>query len=162
MNSTQRVRNAILGLPTDRTPLYAWVRANDMPKRILSAYGSLLAFEDRYEMDAAHLFDQVDDVAGRRAQLLGAVVDDMARVGRLLLRVGRGTGDIFALARYTHDLSAQLFDRRGLFGHAIGQFGDVGLQVESADAQIPRQLRSLHHCLRDAHNSSLRPMTRNG
>ncbi len=28
MNSTERVRNAILGKPVDRQPIYGWVAAN--------------------------------------------------------------------------------------------------------------------------------------
>ena len=28
MNSTERVRNTILGKPTDRQPIYGWLEAN--------------------------------------------------------------------------------------------------------------------------------------
>lgn len=55
MNSTERVTNAILGKPTDRTPIYGWVSAN-LTNEITAAYGSVAAFEDHYEYDMAHLF----------------------------------------------------------------------------------------------------------
>lgn len=55
MNSTERVRRTILGQETDRQPIYGWVSAN-LSNEITAAYGSVAAFEDRYEYDAAHLF----------------------------------------------------------------------------------------------------------
>lgn len=55
MNSTERVCNAILGNPVDRQPIYGWVSAN-LTDEITAAYGSVAAFEDRYEFDMAHLF----------------------------------------------------------------------------------------------------------
>ncbi len=39
----------------DRIPLYGWVRAN-LEEQICAAFGSVAAFEDRYEFDYAHLF----------------------------------------------------------------------------------------------------------
>jgi len=41
--------------PADRMPVYGWVRAN-LEKEISAAFGSVEAFEDRYEFDLAHLF----------------------------------------------------------------------------------------------------------
>ncbi len=55
MTSTERVRNAILGLPTDCTPIYGWVSAN-LSDTITKSYGSVSAFEDKYRFDAAHIF----------------------------------------------------------------------------------------------------------
>ena len=55
MNSTERVRRTILGQETDRQPIYGWVSAN-LSNEITAAYGSVAAFEDKYEYDAAHLF----------------------------------------------------------------------------------------------------------
>lgn len=55
MNSTERVRRTILGQETDRQPIYGWVSAN-LSDEITAAYGSVAAFEDKYEFDAAHLF----------------------------------------------------------------------------------------------------------
>jgi len=55
MNSTERVRRTILGQETDRQPIYGWVSAN-LSNEINAAYGSVAAFEDHYEFDAAHLF----------------------------------------------------------------------------------------------------------
>lgn len=55
MNSTERVRRTILGQETDRQPIYGWVSAN-LSNEITAAYGSVAAFEDKYEFDTAHLF----------------------------------------------------------------------------------------------------------
>ena len=55
MNSTQRVRNAILGKELDRQPIYGWVSAN-LTDELTEAFGSVAAFEDKYEYDAAHIF----------------------------------------------------------------------------------------------------------
>lgn len=55
MNSTERVRNTILGKPADRQPIYGWVSAN-LSEEISAVYGSVAAFEDQYEFDMAHLF----------------------------------------------------------------------------------------------------------
>lgn len=55
ITSTERVRRTIKGLPTDRTPIYGWVSAN-LGGPIAAAYGSVAAFEDKYEFDLAHIF----------------------------------------------------------------------------------------------------------
>ena len=55
MNSTERVRNAILGKPIDRQPIYGWAEWN-MKDKINSRWGSTAAMEDYYEFDAAHIF----------------------------------------------------------------------------------------------------------
>ena len=55
MNSTERITRAILGKETDRTPIYGWVSAN-LRDELTAAYGSVAAFEDKYEFDMAHLF----------------------------------------------------------------------------------------------------------
>ncbi len=59
MNSTERVANTILGKPTDRQPIYGWVAAN-LSGPITQAFGSVEAFEDKYEFDMAHLFGGPD------------------------------------------------------------------------------------------------------
>ncbi len=55
MTSRERVIKAIRGEETDRTPIYGWVSAN-LRDEITAAYGSVEAFEDAYEFDAAHIF----------------------------------------------------------------------------------------------------------
>ena len=55
MNSTERVRAAILGQPYDRQPIYGWVSMN-LAEQISARWGSVEAFEDKYEFDAAHIF----------------------------------------------------------------------------------------------------------
>ncbi|MBQ5355318.1 MAG: hypothetical protein IIU08_05565 [Clostridia bacterium] len=55
MDGTERVRNTILGKATDRQPIYGWLSAN-LTDELTEAYGSVAAFEDRYEFDMAHIF----------------------------------------------------------------------------------------------------------
>ena len=55
MNSTERVRRTILGQETDRQPIYGWVSAN-LTDELTEAFGSVAAFEDKYEYDMAHIF----------------------------------------------------------------------------------------------------------
>lgn len=55
MNSTQRVINTILGKETDRQPVYGWLKEN-LSAEISASFGSVSAFEDRFEFDAAHIF----------------------------------------------------------------------------------------------------------
>jgi uroporphyrinogen decarboxylase len=55
MLSRERVIEVIEGRAPDRVPLYGWVRAN-LAEPIATAFGSVEAFEDRYEFDFAHLF----------------------------------------------------------------------------------------------------------
>lgn len=55
MTSKERVIKAIRGEQVDRTPIYGWVSAN-LKDEISAIYGSVAAFEDAYEFDAAHIF----------------------------------------------------------------------------------------------------------
>lgn len=59
MNSTQRVKDVIAGKVVDRTPIYGWLAAN-LSEELTAAYGSVEAFEDKYEFDAAHIFGGPD------------------------------------------------------------------------------------------------------
>lgn len=51
----ERVITVINHGKPDRIPIYGWVRAN-LEEQISEAFGSVVAFEDRYEFDLAHLF----------------------------------------------------------------------------------------------------------
>jgi len=55
MTSSERVLAVIRHKKPDRVPVYGWVSAN-LDKQISSVFGSVAAFEDRYEFDYAHLF----------------------------------------------------------------------------------------------------------
>ncbi len=55
MKSCERVKAVIEGQRPDRIPVYGWVRAN-LEEQIDAAFGSVAAFEDKYEFDFAHLF----------------------------------------------------------------------------------------------------------
>jgi len=55
MTPRERVVAVIGHRKPDRIPIYGWVRAN-LDEQISAAFGSVAAFEDRYEFDYAHLF----------------------------------------------------------------------------------------------------------
>ena len=55
MNSRQRVEAVIKKEKADRMPVYAWVKAN-MSEQISERFGSVEAFEDKYEFDYSHIF----------------------------------------------------------------------------------------------------------
>ena len=55
MTGNERVRAVIDGRKPDRMPVYGWVRAN-LEEPISERFGSVEAFEDRYEFDLSHLF----------------------------------------------------------------------------------------------------------
>lgn len=55
MNHQERVKAVIEGSQPDRIPIYGWVNAN-LKDQISAVFGSVEAFEDKYEFDFAHLF----------------------------------------------------------------------------------------------------------
>lgn len=55
MTHRERVIGVIRHEVPDRIPIYGWVSANLTPQ-ITAAFGSVAAFEDKYEFDFAHLF----------------------------------------------------------------------------------------------------------
>lgn len=55
MISRERVWAVIKRQKPDRMPIYGWVFVN-LDKQISSVYGSVVAFEDRYEFDYSHVF----------------------------------------------------------------------------------------------------------
>ena len=55
MTGTERVRRLLQGKAIDRQPIYGWVSFN-LKDEITEHWGSVEAFEDRYEFDIAHLF----------------------------------------------------------------------------------------------------------
>ncbi len=83
MNSTERVRNTILGKATDRQPIYGWVREN-LKDEISAKFSSVEAFEDKFEFDAAHIFggpwsfdgETFDNVRSRHSELTPDVLLD--------------------------------------------------------------------------------------
>ncbi len=83
MNSTERVRNAILGKAVDRQPIYGWVKEN-LSDEISAKIGSVDAFEDKFEFDAAHIFggpwsfdgDTFDVIRSRHGELTPDVLLD--------------------------------------------------------------------------------------
>ena len=84
MTSRERVINTIKGQSVDRTPIYGWVSAN-LKNEINEIYGSVEAFEDLYEFDAAHIFggplpyksgEHLESIASRYDELTPDVLLD--------------------------------------------------------------------------------------
>ena len=77
MISRERVIEVIQHRKPDRMPIYGWVGAN-LDKQISAAFGSVEAFEDRYEFDLAHFFGgpspyRDNDLQALRARGGGAI-----------------------------------------------------------------------------------------
>ena len=89
MNSTERVRNIILGNPVDRQPIYGWV--SKLSDDICQKYGSVAAFEDHYEFDMAHIF-------GGPRTFKQEILD------KILAKEGEVTPDALLVTDYYHSL----------------------------------------------------------
>ena len=112
MDSTERVRRTILGLPTDRQPIYGWVSAN-LTNELNEAYGSVAAFEDKYEFDMSHIF-------GGPGSFRGDVIERVRRENDELTPDLLLDEDIFTdpdnLADYRNIVDAMAFHKeRGRF-----------------------------------------------
>ena len=86
MNSTERVRNIILGNEVDRQPIYGWV--SKLYEDIIQKYGSVAAFEDHYEFDMAHIFGGPRTF--KKETLEKILEEDYGRLSEELLRVSKG------------------------------------------------------------------------
>lgn len=58
MTSRERVINTINSKKTDRMPIHGWLKIN-LDDKISEKYGSVTAFEDKYEFDLRHIFPGV-------------------------------------------------------------------------------------------------------
>lgn len=83
MLSRERVIQVIEHRRPDRIPIYGWVRAN-LEKEISAAFGSVEAFEDRYEFDFAHLFGGPRPYPGERLQAMRSELGRPIEPGELL------------------------------------------------------------------------------
>ena len=77
----ERVIQVINHQKPDRIPIYGWLRAN-VGQQISETFGSVEAFEDRYEFDYAHIFggpgSYPGNVIGQLRQDLGGEIDPKA------------------------------------------------------------------------------------
>ncbi len=76
MNSTERVRNAILGKEVDRQPIYCWVAECTMPS-ITNKWAKVSDFEDQYEFDMAHIFGGPDSIKRDLVEKIKAENDEL-------------------------------------------------------------------------------------
>jgi len=63
MNSIELVSKTIRGENPGRTPVYAWLREN-LTEQLNEAFGSVEAFEDKYEFDMSHIFGAINPFWG--------------------------------------------------------------------------------------------------
>ena len=129
MNSTERVRNTILGLQTDRQPIYGWVSAN-LSDEITQAFGSVADFEDRYEFDMSHIFG---GVGAFREDVLNRLREENEELTPDLLTGADFFTDPDRLADYENIREAIAFHKQrdrfcyvqtpGFFEHFNGVFG---------------------------------------
>ena len=79
MTSKDRVKAVIEKREFDRIPIYGWLRAN-MEDKISEAFGSVEAFEDKYEFDYAHIFGEPEtfskDMLGAAKKQKGGLTPD--------------------------------------------------------------------------------------
>lgn len=75
MLSRERVIKVLRHEKPDRIPIYAWVKANLTPQ-IAEAFGSVEAFEDRYEFDFVHVFGGPSTYRGEDVDRLRAACGD--------------------------------------------------------------------------------------
>ena len=76
MNGTERVSRTIRGLEVDHQPIYGWLSAN-LSEEISARFGSVEAFEDRYEFDAAHIFGGPGAFRGDVIDAIAAEADEL-------------------------------------------------------------------------------------
>ena len=62
MLSRERVIQTILHKNTDRMPIYGWLFNDEFKPKLIEAFGSMEAFEDKYEFDLVHLFPSFGSV----------------------------------------------------------------------------------------------------
>ncbi len=77
MISRERVETVIRHRRPDRLPIYGWVSAN-LQEPLTAAFGSVEAFEDKYEFDLAHLFGKgpyIADGAFWERKKAGAIIE---------------------------------------------------------------------------------------
>jgi uroporphyrinogen decarboxylase len=79
----ERVIAVIEHRKPDRIPVYGWVRAN-LEKQITAAFGSVEAFEDKYEFDFAHIFGGPGCYDRETLKALGARVGGAIEPAHLL------------------------------------------------------------------------------
>ena len=93
MNSTERVRNTILGKPVDRQPIYGWVFTN-LTEQISKEWGSVEAFEDAYEFEcqdfkliiSEDIYD--DDTIEYAKKIVNKYLTDKDSILNYMLEVG--------------------------------------------------------------------------
>ncbi len=79
----ERVITVINHGKPDRIPIYGWVRAN-LEKQISEVFGSVEAFEDKYEFDFAHIFGGPGCYSGTEIQKLRRDLGGDIEPGELL------------------------------------------------------------------------------
>ena len=83
MTSRERVIEVIERRKPDRVPVYGWLKAN-LTDQISAAFGSVEAFEDRYEFDFSHIFGGPASYDGEALKVMRAAGRGMIEPAALL------------------------------------------------------------------------------
>ena len=83
MTSRERVIEVIERRKPDRVPVYGWLKAN-LTDQISAAFGSVEAFEDRYEFDFSHIFGGPASYDGEALKAMRAAGGGMIEPAALL------------------------------------------------------------------------------
>ncbi|MBQ4322247.1 MAG: hypothetical protein IJC35_08405 [Oscillospiraceae bacterium] len=128
MTSTERVKRAIRGEKTDRTPIYGWVFAN-LSEQITELYGSVEAFEDKYAFDAAHLFGGAFPYRQEQIEALkekhGELTPDILLEEDFMVPVSEGDWESLRVSLAHHKARDRFcyVQTPGFFEHFNGIFG---------------------------------------
>jgi uroporphyrinogen decarboxylase len=128
--SRERVIQTINHQKPDRTPIYGWVSAN-LSEQINESFGSVAAFEDKYEFDLAHLFGGPPtfdpDTIAQRSSNLGRPIEpsDMRDVAMTDPNIASDYGSVTDAVRHHKEQRARFvyMQTPGFFEAMNGIFG---------------------------------------
>ncbi|MCL2815315.1 MAG: uroporphyrinogen decarboxylase family protein, partial [Oscillospiraceae bacterium] len=76
MTGKERVAKTIKREKPDRMPVYGWANNEGFSKKVIAKYGSISAFDDKYEFDLYHLFAPCTPVKNAAELISGNFFDD--------------------------------------------------------------------------------------
>ena len=133
MTGTERVTKTILGEPTDRQPIYGWVSAN-LGAEITNRFGSVEAFEDKYEFDIAHIF-------GGPPVFKRSVLDSILREEGMIVKLT----DVIAIG---------IEDKSGSLAKALEVLKNADIAIEYLYAFMARTEKHAYVVLRVENNEA--------
>ena len=76
MTGKERVIKTIKRAKPDRMPVYGWLNNEEFSKKVIAKYGSISAFDDKYDFDLFHLFAPCAPVQNGAELVSGDFYDD--------------------------------------------------------------------------------------